>query len=138
MSIFKKVKSIVDIYDESGNDTEFDKPYLILLMNCDDIGDDTYGEWIAMKGRKTTFEYLVDFVVRGNYNLIKSHILSGNMKFGEEVPIYCFLRLCIEKYNYNYITLEELDQYAIDSLSEEDQEKVTEETLQRIYYMEMN
>ncbi len=56
MAIFKEVKNVVDLFDPATKEAvEIDnKPYLLLFAL---IGEGTMeGEWLALRGRKTTFE----------------------------------------------------------------------------------
>jgi predicted acyltransferase (DUF342 family) len=78
---------------------EIDKPYL-LLMDPVDSEEDTIGEFYAIKGRKTVFDEMKQNMITGNYNILKSHVLSGGITFGNEVSVYTFFRLCIEKFKY--------------------------------------
>jgi predicted acyltransferase (DUF342 family) len=98
--IFRKLTSVVQRIDTStGLDMEIDKPYLLLMVPVDSE-EDTIGEFYAIKGRRTVFEELKQNMITGNYNILKSYILSGGITFGNEVSVYTFFRLCIEKFRY--------------------------------------
>ena len=118
MPVLKHLKTIVDRIDlNTGLNTNFDKPYLLLLVPADTEDQElTSGEWLALRGRKEVYDYLMEYVANGNYILLKSFVLSGGITFGNEVSVYTFLRLCIDKFKYG--TLEDLtylDQIAIDT-----------------------
>ena len=106
MPIFKKLASIVDMVNPmTGQREDIDKPYLILIVQYNSIPDPetgafTEGEFKAIKGRRDTFDYLSEEYGLDNIDLLNSYILSGGLSFGEEVNLYIFLRLCVEKYQY--------------------------------------
>jgi predicted acyltransferase (DUF342 family) len=100
MPIFKKVTSIVERYDiNTGMPLEIDKPYLLLMVPAGET-EVTIGEFYAIKGRKAAYDELKQNFVTGNYNILASHVLSGGITFGNEVAVYTFFRLCIEKFKY--------------------------------------
>lgn len=100
MPIFQKVTSIVDRYDvNTGLSMEIDKPYLLLMVPAGET-ELTVGEFYAIKGRKAVYDELKQNMITGNYNILKSHILSGGITFGNEVSVYTFFRLCVEKFKY--------------------------------------
>lgn len=137
MPIFRRMQSIVDQYDPAtGMDLAIDKPYLILLV---DTGDEetTHGEFVAIQGRKDAYSYLKDYAINGNYNVLKSHILSGGITFGNEVSIYTFCRLCIEKYLYDQ---PEMVEYLNDMAQSTalNPEGIDNPWLDRFYSMELN
>ena len=121
MPIFKKLTSVVERYDvNTGLSMEIDKPYLLLMVPVDSE-EDTIGEFYAIKGRKTVFDELKQNMITGNYNILKSYILSGGITFGNEVSVYTFFRLCIEKFKYgNEEDLELLNDMAVSTSSDPD------------------
>lgn len=139
MPIFQKLQSIVDQYDTTtGMDLAIDKPYLILLVEAGDE-DTTHGEFVAIKGRKDAYDYLAMYGINGNYNILKSFILSGGITFGNEVSIYTFCRMCVENYKYDYEdTPAYLNSMARNTALEKDQEYITDEWLERFYRQELN
>jgi len=106
MPILKSLVSLVDTIDKNtGLSENIDKPYLLLLVPIgiepDPVTNEyTNGEFNVVRGRRDAYnlikESFIDF-----YDLTKSFILSGNISFGNEVTLYTFLRLCIEKYKYD-------------------------------------
>lgn len=137
MAIFRRVKSIVDQYDPTtGMDLAIDKPYLLLLVENGDE-DTTHGEFVAIQGRKDAYEYLKTYGITGNYNVLKSHILSGGITFGNEVSIYTFIRLCIEKYLYDSPEMVEYLNDMAQSTSL-DPDAIDNAYLDRFYSMELN
>lgn len=139
MPIFKKLQSIVDQYDTTtGMDLSIDKPYLILLV---EVGDDdvTHGEFVAIKGRKDAYDYLATYGINGNYNILKSFILSGGITFGNEVSIYTFCRMCVENYQYDYEnTTDYLNAMARNTALENEQDYIDDAWLDRFYMAELN
>lgn len=139
MPIFKKLQSIVDQYDTTtGMDLAIDKPYLILLVEVGDE-DTTHGEFVAIKGRKDAYNYLTTYGINGNYNILKSFILSGGITFGNEVSIYTFCRMCVENYQYDSVdTLDYLNTMARNTALDNDQEYIDDAWLERFYRQELN
>jgi len=136
MPIFKKTVSIVDKYDlNTGLKDDFDKPYLFLLV-VSGQRDMESGEYQAVKGRHTAYESMMSEL--GNYDLLRSHVLSGGISFGNETSIYSFLRLCISKYKFatedelDYINETMMDMYQYNG------EELTQEMLNQIFVREMN
>jgi hypothetical protein len=140
MPILKKLQSIYDRVDvATGQNLEVDKPYLLLLVPADSPDQDyASGEWIALRGRKEVFDYIMNYVANGNYLLLKSFILSGGITFGNEVSIYTFARLCIEKFQYGtQEDLEHLDLMATDTAIIGN-DPITDEELGRFYSKELS
>ncbi len=136
MPIFKKLVSIVDKYDlNTGLKDDFDKPYLLLLVTAGQK-DMEYGEYRAIRGRQAAYESVMSEL--GNYDLLRSHVLTGNISFGNETSVYSFLRLCIVKYKFateddlSYLNETLIDMYQADN------EELTQETLNQIFVKEMN
>lgn len=133
MPIFKKTQSIVQKVDPTtGYNTEFDKPYLLLLVPVENE-DDESGEFTAVKGRKTAYEYLRDHCLSGQYKILKSQVMAGGITFGNEVSAYTFLRLCITVYQYG--TEDDLDM--IHSTIMDDNPSISEEYLDKFYNTEI-
>ena len=139
MPIFKKVVSIVDQYDPStGMDLAINKSYLLLLV---EVGDEdvTHGEFVAIKGRKEAFDYLMTYAITGNYNVLRSYILSGGITFGNEVSIYTFCRMCIEQYKYDYEdTIDYINSMAHNTTLENERDQIDDAWLDRFYNKEIN
>ena len=81
MAIFNKLKNVIELHDpKTGELIEMDnKPFLLL---CVDAGSEDYenGEFHAIRGRAATLEFLgMQF---GNFDLIHSYVMSGNIHFG--------------------------------------------------------
>lgn len=136
MPIFKDLKQVVSLVDPITREPiDIDeKGYLLLLV---DASSDQFenGEFIAMRGRRATFEYLVSSL--GNYDILHSYILSGKIALGGEVSVYSFMRLCLEKYYGSEdmgITVNELDDMAI-ATSIESEDKIN---LNMLYVNELN
>ena len=134
--IFKEVKQVVSLVDPiSREPIEIDeKGYLLLLV---DANSDQFenGEFVAMRGRRATFEYLSSSL--GNYDILHSYILSGKIALGGEVSVYSFMRLCLEKYFNNEdmgISLNELDDMAF-ATSVDTEDKIN---LNMLYVNELN
>jgi hypothetical protein len=136
MPIFKKLTSIVERYDTTtGLNMEIDKPYLLLMVPQGET-EDTTGEFYAIKGRKAVFDELKQNMITGNYNILRSHILSGGITFGNEVSVYTFFRLCVEKFNYGTEEdLELLNDMAVATSFDPDQ--VTDTVLNMLYTNEL-
>lgn len=101
---FKKLKTLVDKIDHTtGLKRDLDRIYALFLVPCGE--EDSYsGNFVVMKGRKEVFDYCMDYVVTGEYDILRSQILSENMSLGNEVSLYTFLRLAIEVYRYDDIS----------------------------------
>lgn len=109
MAIFNKLKNVIELHDpKTGELIEMDnKPFLLL---CVDAGSEDYenGEFHAIRGRAATLEFLgMQF---GNFDLIHSYVMSGNIHFGEEVSLYSFMRIHIKE-------LEEQEEIDLDELN---------------------
>lgn len=132
MAIFTKKKSVVDIYDtKTGLNIQNDRPYLILLVPIDQE-ENTSGEFVALKGRKDTYNYCKDYILSGGYDIVRSQIMSDGINFGREVSLYTFLRLCIEYFKYDEEDqLEILNRVTIESYIKP--ESISYESLARFY-----
>lgn len=112
MAIFNKLKNVVELHDpKTGEIIEMDnKPFLLL---CVDAGSEDYenGEFHAIRGRSATLEFLgMQF---GNFDIIHSYVMSGNIHFGEEVSLYSFMRIHIKELEEKEgITLDDLNALA--------------------------
>lgn len=135
MAIFKKKRTIVDVYDhKTGLNTNVDRPYLILLIPSGQE-ENTSGEFVAIKGRKEAYKYCSEYVLSGGYDIVRSQILSDGINFGKEVSLYTFLRLCIDHYKYDEEDqLEVLNRLSIESYIEPD--SLSYESLARFYNAE--
>lgn len=114
MPIFKNLKQVVEFVDPITKEPiqSDDKGYLLLLVEAG-AGDFETGEFVAVRGRRIAFDYLANSL--GNYDLIHSYVLSGKIPLGNEVSLYSFLRLCLEKHyteNEAGISLDDLAMYA--------------------------
>lgn len=115
---------------------EIDKPYLLLMVPVDQ-DEESEGEFYAIKGRKSAYDMLKQTFVTGNYKILRSHVLSGGITFGNEVTVYTFFRLCIEKFHYGgEEDLELLNDMAIATSS--DPESITEVDLNLHYTNELS
>lgn len=100
MTIFKNLKSIVQLYDENQQPIEMleTKPYLLILTDINTYlnGDEDFreGEWKSIRGRQAIFDYLVSNL--GNYDMLHSFVLTGRIKLGQEISVYSFLRSLIQ------------------------------------------
>lgn len=122
---FKKLKSVVSQVDlKTGLSKDYDRIYALFLVQ-QGSEESTTGEFNIMRGREVVFRYCVDYVVTGEYDLLKSQILSENMSLGNEVSLYTFLRLCIEKFHYEETEFLEY----INELIMENNEQITAEFL---------
>lgn len=133
MSILRERKEVVALHDPTtGQPIEFDeKPYLLLMVPA---GSDDFesGEFYALRGRKNVYEWLVSQYP--NFDILHSYVMSGNIKFGEEVSIYSFMRMLLEKrFGEENLTMEELIDFVLDQNPDMDESK-----LQALYLNEMN
>ena len=114
-----KLKSVVQFINPATQQFEDidmgeSKPYLILMQDVDNDNDDTYkeGRWISVRGRDSAFSYLESEAF--GIDIVHSYVLSGNIHLGEEVSVYSFMRLCIEKNKVRTnLTVDDLDDYAL-------------------------
>lgn len=109
---------------------------LLFVLAGNDTTDE--GEWIALRGRETVFQYLLQSFM--NYDCLNSYVMSGNLGLGREVSIYSFLRMLIEKHFPDQgLTVEELDEYVMDYANQDKDSNLMEPgDLQLHYYKEMN
>lgn len=111
MPLVKQKKQVVELHDpKTGKVIPFDKPYLILFVDIDSDDADS-GEFQIIEGRENTYQFLLSNLM--NYSIVNSYIMTGNIKFGEEVSVYSFMRLMIEKYfGEKDLSLDELNSMA--------------------------
>nr|DAK28974.1 MAG TPA: hypothetical protein [Caudoviricetes sp.] len=140
MAIFKEVKNVVDLFDPATKEAvEIDnKPYLLLFAL---IGEGTMeGEWLALRGRKTTFEYLKSACL--SYDCLNSYVLTGGITLGKEVSLYSFMRVMVERYYQDeQDILDTITDHVLDTLNNnaDDENKFFEEKdLDLIYFKEIN
>lgn len=129
MPIFQQKIDVMGFVDTVTHEDEgFNKPYLVLLTEANSYENndiqDGFREFQAfgIRGRKVAFEHFQEQL--GNYDLLHSYVLSGRIALGNEVTLYTFLRLCIEKYfaQSTSMTVEDLDSIAYQT-SDVDPEK---------------
>ena len=143
MAIFRKKKKVMSFFNvETGKEIETDdfKNYLLLLKDVD--ADETDGgEWYPFTGRQTLYDFLYSQL--GNWDLINSYIITGNLKLGEEISVYSFLRYSISEGKVDQSTkpleISELNQFVERSMDEEELEKIDLDVkLESVYTKEIN
>ena len=97
--------------DDSNNAVQLEKFYLILLADLD-AEDANEGKWVVLEGRQSVINYLSGEFYNG-IDPLKSYILTGNIRLGNEVSVYSFLRAMLNRPDVETsISLDELDEYA--------------------------
>lgn len=111
MAIFPERINVVTLYDDNNNAVQLEKFYLILLADLD-AEDANEGKWVVLEGRQSVINYLSDEFYNG-IDPLKSYILTGNIRLGNEVSVYSFLRAMLNRPDVETsISLDELDEYA--------------------------
>lgn len=120
MTIFKNLKSVVQLYDKETKEPismPEVKPYLLILLDNSTYlnGDEDFreGQWVSIRGRQAIFDYLVSNM--GNYDMLHSFVLTGKIKLGQEISVYSFMRSLIQGNkveNTGNITIDELNDLA--------------------------
>lgn len=134
MTIFKERRQVVQLVDvNTGVDQQFDKPYLLLLRDYtgEDITEETEFVGVPIRGRKNAFIYISSSI--SNYDLINSYVMSGNIKLGQEVTLYTFVRVCIEN---NKIPVSDMDGITKEYLNDlvcEIHPDIDDDYLERLY-----
>lgn len=140
MPIFQKLKQVATITDkETGQLVDYSKPYLLLLVDAFSSDYDN-GEFVALRGRRETFEYIQSNCI-GNNNLTHSYVLTGSLSITDAISLYSTMRNLQEKYHFSEDEdfIDYLNQMAIDTMDEDEkQEHGTVEYLDRLYYSETN
>ena len=133
MPIFKELKQVMQFFDPVTKEPieEDNKGYLLILG---EIGSESFDKFeaVPLRGRRATFEYLQSSL--GAYDMLNSFVLAGKMHLGQEVSIYTFLRLCIERKYFPEETLsvEDLSNYVFMDGNESDTD------LDLVYTKELN
>ena len=111
MAIFPERINVVILYDDNNNAVQLEKFYLILLADLD-AEDANDGKWVVLEGRQSVINYLSGEFYNG-IDPLKSYILTGNIRLGNEVSVYSFLRAMLNRPDVETsISLDELDEYA--------------------------
>ena len=111
MAIFPERINVVTLYDGNNNAVQLEKFYLILLADLD-AEDANEGKWVVLEGRQSVINYLSGEFYNG-IDPLKSYILTGNIRLGNEVSVYSFLRAMLNRPDVETsISLDELDEYA--------------------------
>ena len=111
MAIFPERINVVTLYDDNNNAVQLEKFYLILLADLD-AEDTNEGKWVVLEGRQSVINYLSGEFYNG-IDPLKSYILTGNIRLGNEVSVYSFLRAMLARPDVETsISLDELDEYA--------------------------
>ena len=111
MAIFPERINVVTLYDDNNNAVQLEKFYLILLADLD-AEDANEGKWVVLEGRQSVINYLSGEFYNG-IDPLKSYILTGNIRLGNEVSVYSFLRAMLTRPDVETsISLDELDEYA--------------------------
>lgn len=111
MAIFPERINVVTLYDDNNNAVQLEKFYLILLADLD-AEDANEGKWVVLEGRQSVINYLSGEFYNG-IDPLKSYILTGNIRLGNEVSVYSFLRAMLSRPDVETsISLDELDEYA--------------------------
>lgn len=112
MSIFPERISVVKLYDDNHNEIQLEKFYLILLADLDSEVENE-GKWLVLDGRQAVINYLSSEFYNG-IDPLKSYILTGNIRLGNEVSVYTFLRAMLDRPDVETsISLEQLDEYVL-------------------------
>lgn len=110
MAIFPERINVVTLYDDNNNAVQLEKFYLILLADLD-AEDANEGKWVVLEGRQSVINYLSDEFYNG-IDPLKSYILTGNIRLGNEVSVYSFLRAMLSRPDVaTSIKLDELNEY---------------------------
>ena len=111
MAIFPERINVVTLYDDNNNAGQLEKFYRILLADLD-AEDANEGKWVVLEGRQSVINYLSGEFYNG-IDPLKSYILTGNIRLGNEVAVYSFLRAMLNRPDVETsISLDELDEYA--------------------------
>ena len=111
MAIFPERINVVTLYDDNNNAVQLEKFYLILLADLD-AEDANEGKWLVLEGRQSVINYLSGELYNG-IDRLKADILTGNIRLGNEVSVYSFLRAMLNRPDVETsISLDELDEYA--------------------------
>ena len=111
MAIFPERINVVTLYDDNNNAVQLEKFYLILLADLD-AEDANEGKWVVLEGRQSVINYLSGEFYNG-IDPLKSYILTGNIRLGNEVSVYSFLRAMLNRPDVETsISLDELNEYA--------------------------
>lgn len=111
MSIFPERISVVKLYDDNHNEIQLEKFYLILLADLD--SETESGKWLVLDGRQSVINYLTGEFYNG-IDPLKSYILTGNIRLGNEVSVYTFLRAMLDRPDVETsISLDELNEYVL-------------------------
>ena len=110
MAIFPERINVVTLYDDNNNAVQLEKFYLILLADLD-AEDANEGKWVVLEGRQSVINYLSGEFYNG-IDPLKSYILTGNIRLGNEVSVYSFLRAMLSRPDVETsISLDELNEY---------------------------
>ena len=110
MAIFPERINVVTLYDDNNNAVQLEKFYLILLADLD-AEDANEGKWVVLEGRQSVINYLSGEFYNG-IDPLKSYILTGNIRLGNEVSVYSFLRAMLNRPDVETsISLDESDEY---------------------------
>ena len=110
MAIFPERINVVTLYDDNNNAVQLEKFYLILLADLD-AEDANEGKWVVLEGRQSVINYLSGEFYNG-IDPLKSYILTGNIRLGNEVSVYSFLRAMLNRPDVETsISLDELNEY---------------------------
>ena len=110
MAIFPERINVVTLYDDNNNEVQLEKFYLILLADLDAEAENE-GKWVVLEGRQSVINYLSDEFYNG-IDPLKSYILTGNIRLGNEVSVYSFLRAMLARPDVaTSISLDELNEY---------------------------
>ena len=110
MAIFPERINVVTLYDDNNNAVQLEKFYLILLADLD-AEDANEGKWVVLEGRQSVINYLSGEFYNG-IDPLKSYILTGNIRLGNEVSVYSFLRAMLSRPDVaTSIRLDELNEY---------------------------
>ena len=110
MAIFPERINVVTLYDDNNNAVQLEKFYLILLADLDAEAENE-GKWGGLEGRQSVINYLSDEFYNG-IDPLKSYILTGNIRLGNEVSVYSFLRAMLARPDVaTSISLDELNEY---------------------------
>ena len=110
MAIFPERINVVTLYDDNNNEVQLEKFYLILLADLD-AETENEGKWVVLEGRQSVINYLSDEFYNG-IDPLKSYILTGNIRLGNEVSVYSFLRAMLSRPDVaTSIKLDELNEY---------------------------
>lgn len=72
-----------------------ERKYLLLLTSNDDSEEGLSNEWFSVIGRQEAFDLIVLFA--DNIDIQNSYILAETIRMKDAIPVFSFLKMCIDK-----------------------------------------